>query len=54
MEKRGKVMSSMQEKLEEVERERDKLLAAGGEKAVAKQHERGKMTARERVKKFFD
>ena len=47
-------MSSMQEKLEEVERERDKLLAAGGEKAVAKQHERGKMTARERVEKFFD
>lgn len=38
----------------ELNERRQKLFAAGGEDRVAKQHEAGKMTARERVAKLFD
>ena len=38
----------------ELNERRQKLLAGGGEERVAKQHEAGKMTARERVAKLFD
>ncbi len=33
---------------------RDEAEAGGGEKAIAKQHEKGKMTARERIDKILD
>ena len=37
----------------ELNERRQKLLAGGGEERVAKQHEAGKMTARERVAKLY-
>lgn len=33
---------------------REKAAQGGGEKAVAKQHEKGKLTARERINKILD
>ncbi|MBW2145658.1 MAG: acyl-CoA carboxylase subunit beta [Deltaproteobacteria bacterium] len=38
----------------EYKEKRDKILAMGGEQAVQKQHQSGKMTARERIDYFFD
>ena len=40
---------STQEKIEKMLKKAEVILAAGGEKRVAKQHESGKMTARERI-----
>mgnify|MGYP000889343819 FL=1 len=45
------MLTEKQEKFEEL---REKLLAGGGERAVARQHERGKMTARERIHALLD
>ncbi len=45
---------NMREKLLEVAERREKLLAGGGEKAIERQHARGKLTARERVDLFLD
>ncbi len=42
------------EKLAELVRRREEALAGGGEEAIAKQHERGKLTARERVDLLLD
>ena len=42
------------EKLEELRRRRDEALAGGGEKAIRKQHDKGKYTARERVEMLLD
>ena len=42
------------EKLAELERRRGEALAGGGEEAIAKQHDRGKLTARERVELLID
>jgi propionyl-CoA carboxylase beta chain len=42
------------EKLQELQKVREEALAAGGKKRIAKQHARGKMTARERVLKLLD
>jgi propionyl-CoA carboxylase beta chain len=42
------------EKLEELLRRREEALAGGGEEAVAKQHDRGKLTARERIELLLD
>lgn len=39
---------------EELAQNRKKIKAMGGEKAVAKQHKDGKLTARERIEYFFD
>ena len=44
----------MRDRLVELEQRREKLLKAGGDKAIEKQHGRGKLTARERVEYFFD
>jgi propionyl-CoA carboxylase beta chain len=41
-------------KLEDLERRVDEAVHAASEKAVEKQHAKGKMTARERVEKLFD
>ncbi len=40
--------------LNDFEERKAKIFAMGGEKQVARQHERGKLTARERIDKFFD
>ena len=41
-------------RLADLERRRAEALAAGSERSVAKQHARGKMTARERLDLFLD
>ena len=47
-------MKSVKEKLAELEKLEEKIKQMGGEKAVAKQHEGGKLTARERLELLFD
>jgi acetyl-CoA carboxylase carboxyltransferase component len=47
-------VKSWDEILNDYEEKKAKILAMGGPKQVAKQHERGKLTARERIEKFFD
>jgi acetyl-CoA carboxylase carboxyltransferase component len=47
-------VKSWDEYLKDFEERKAKILAMGGEKAVARQHERGKLTARERIERFFD
>ena len=44
----------MREIVEELEKKRALARAGGGEKRVAAQHERGKLTARERIRALFD
>jgi len=44
----------MDEKIRELEQRRKKVLEAGGPKRVAAQHEKGKMTARERIDSLLD
>lgn len=41
-------------KLDDLRQRRAKILAGGGEKRIAKQHESGKLTARERIELLFD
>ena len=45
---------STQEKIEKMLKKAEVILAAGGEKRVAKQHESGKLTARERIAALLD
>ncbi|EEI28262.1 MULTISPECIES: acyl-CoA carboxylase subunit beta [Corynebacterium] len=45
---------SMQERLEHLEKEKERVRLGGGEKRIQKQHDRGKLTARERIEKFVD
>lgn len=45
---------STQERIEKMLKKAEVILAAGGEKRVAKQHEQGKMTARERIAALLD
>ncbi len=40
--------------VEEIERQRARALEMGGEERVARQHDRGKLTARERIELLFD
>ncbi len=44
----------MQERLEHLEKEKERVRLGGGEKRIQKQHDRGKLTARERIEKFVD
>src|SRR5579864_7032427 len=44
----------MRELVRDLERRRDAVRKMGGEERVAKQHARGKLTARERFASFFD
>ncbi len=46
--------SKLNEKQQKLTKERAKILAGGGEKRIAKQHEKGKLTARERLDLLFD
>nr|WP_205948462.1 acyl-CoA carboxylase subunit beta [Pueribacillus theae] len=49
------VQMTLQEIIEEMERRKQKIREEmGGEKAVKRQHEKGKLTARERVELLFD
>lgn len=41
-------------KLKELRERRSKIELGGGQKRIERQHERGKMTARERIVAFFD
>lgn len=45
---------SWQPEVDEIERRRRLALAMGGEEAVAKQHERGRLTVRERIERVAD
>ncbi len=47
-------MGVIHEKIDELKKKREKMLDMGGEKAVATQKEKGKMTARDRLNYFFD
>lgn len=47
-------MSTQLEKIQELIAMREKARIGGGEKAIAKQHERGKYTARERIAQLLD
>jgi len=46
--------ASIEERIEELHRRRDESLLGGGEQAVHKQHDRGKLTARERIELLLD
>lgn len=47
-------MPNMRERVAELEARREVVRQMGGAERVAKQHERGKLTARERLASFFD
>jgi acetyl-CoA carboxylase carboxyltransferase component len=47
-------MASMKERVEDLERRREEARAMGGPERIAKQHDRGKLTARERLDLLFD
>ncbi|MCU0573841.1 MAG: methylmalonyl-CoA carboxyltransferase [Syntrophobacteraceae bacterium] len=47
-------MGRVADKIRELQERESKIKQMGGPKAVAQQHERGKMTARERLDHFFD
>lgn len=47
-------MATVAEKIKELREREAKVKEMGGPKAVAQQHERGKLTARERLEYFFD
>src|SRR5437016_8423056 len=51
---REKAPETYEEKLGQLEEIRHEAIHAGSEAAVAKQHERGKYTARERIEKLLD
>ena len=44
----------MKEKIEKLLETKKKIELGGGEKRIAKQHERGKLTARERINLLLD
>ena len=47
-------MSITREKIEHMQSQAEKIIAGGGKKRVQKQHEAGKLTARERIEKLLD
>ena len=47
-------MATVQERIDLMNAKKEHILQAGGPKRVAKQHAKGKMTARERIEKLFD
>src|SRR5213080_1938501 len=51
---RAKAPETYEEKLAQLEELRHEAVHAGSESAVEKQHERGKLTARERIEKLLD
>ena len=47
-------MGTTANKINELKVRKEKLRAMGGEKQIQKQHDKGKLTARERLDQFFD
>lgn len=47
-------MATVQEKIQELKTKQEKIMLGGGAKRIEKQHSQGKLTARERIEKFFD
>ncbi|MPL63414.1 Propionyl-CoA carboxylase beta chain [bioreactor metagenome] len=47
-------MATVQEKIQELQAKQAKIKLGGGAKRIEKQHAQGKLTARERIEKFFD
>ena len=47
-------MATVQERIDLMNAKKEHILQAGGASRVAKQHAKGKMTARERIEKLFD
>jgi len=47
-------MNTTENKLQELKEREEKELAMGGAKGVEKQHDKGKLTARERLEALFD
>lgn len=47
-------MGQVEDKINELKERQKKIMEMGGEKAVAKHHEKGKLTARERLNCLFD
>src|SRR5665648_378739 len=45
---------NMDNRIEKMLERRSKIIAGGGEKRIVKQHESGKMTARERINELLD
>src|SRR5437868_6664549 len=45
---------TMRDRVKELEERRARIKQMGGEERIRKQHERGKLTARERIDRFFD
>jgi len=44
----------LKDKIQELEKKREKISKGGGEKRIEKQHKKNKLTARERIDKLFD
>ena len=53
-ENRNLKMGKQLDKIQELIERREKARLGGGEKAIAKQHEKGKFTARERINMLLD
>ena len=47
-------MSTVQEKIDLMNAKKEKIMQGGGASRIAKQHEKGKLTARERIEMLFD
>lgn len=47
-------MATVAEKIEQMKAKKERIMLGGGEKAIAKQHAKGKLTARERITMLFD
>ena len=47
-------MKTVQQSIEDLQARREREFRMGGEKGIAKQHEQGKQTARERIELLFD
>ena len=48
------MMESTKSKLDVLHKNREKAMLGGGQKRIDQQHERGKLTARERIEKLLD
>jgi len=47
-------ITKMRERVEELERRREKIRLGGGQDKIDKQHREGRLTARQRLERFFD
>jgi len=54
LDSKGQAAPAENPRLEKLKRKREKAFEGGGPKRIAKQHAKGKMTARERIDKFLD